>query len=257
MWTVCIKCPKAKGNILKISGRKNVGPCFARNSCGTFCTLNVSSGFGPWDIYFYVSSAAISKWSEHYWWKLSGLLWHSRTVHPNPHETGGTYWDMIYHWQGELSSQVPGCSQPVCLHWFIKVLGSLIGWYSIVELWHIKFCGKHGKDKVLYPRSCLGGTSRALESRDCTEICLGGCSRLQTVQLSVFMCENHRKSLVLPHIAPAVGAFCDWFLWDHELGFARLCVVRVKVSGMQEAHLPCRASYRELPLLHLLCYLCK
>lgn len=112
----------------------------------------------------------------------------------------------------------------------------------------MKFCRKQGQEKVLYPRSCLGGTSRALEARDCIEICLGGCSRLQIVQLSVFMYENLRKSSVLPHVAPAVRAFCDWFLWDHQLGFARLCRVRVKVSGMQEAHLPFRASYRVAPV---------
>lgn len=164
---------------------------------------------------------------EHFWWKFSDLL--CRTVHPNPHKTGGTYWDMVHHWKGELSSQVLWCPPPVCLHWFIKILASLVGWYSRDELWHIKFCRRGGKEKVLHPRSCLGGTLKAVGARDYTGICLGGCSRLQTVQLSVFMCENHRKSSVLPHVPPAVRGFCDCFLWDHQPAFARLCGERVKV----------------------------
>lgn len=34
-----------------------MGPCFARDSGGTFYSLNVSPGFGPWEIYFCVSGA--------------------------------------------------------------------------------------------------------------------------------------------------------------------------------------------------------
>ena len=50
-WPLYIKCLKAKGKT-KISGRNSMSSCFARDSCGTLCTLNVSSGLDPWNTYF-------------------------------------------------------------------------------------------------------------------------------------------------------------------------------------------------------------
>lgn len=42
---------KSHGHHLKISGRNSVCPHFARDSCGTFCTLKISSGLDPWDTF--------------------------------------------------------------------------------------------------------------------------------------------------------------------------------------------------------------
>lgn len=51
--------------------------------------------------------------SEHNLWKFSGLFVGLSTITLTG--TGACYWDMIYHWEGELSSQVLGCLQPVGL----------------------------------------------------------------------------------------------------------------------------------------------
>lgn len=137
---------------------------------------------------------------------------------------------------------------------------TLVLWCYEAELWHIKFCKKHGKEKVLHPRgSSVGGTSspRAVGARGCSADT--SCHQMSVLQqapdsaaVSVFtvlqfMSENHSKSSALPHFPPAVRVFCDRFLCDHwlvELWDSAGRGLRHQ-ARVQEAYLPFRGSWRK------------
>lgn len=75
---------------------------------------------------------------------------------------------------------------------------------------------------------------------------------------SLFSCVKITENpQVLLHIPPAVRAFCDWFLWDHQLGFVRLCGERVKVSSWHAGGTLTLQGFLQKELPPLLCSLGK
>lgn len=159
---VYIKCLKPKGNILKSVGDSVCvhvlpGSTIELSVCWMSLLVLVHKTFIS--MFLVIQGNTI-------WALLVEVQWPPlQTVHPNPHKTGGTYWDMVYHWQGELSSQVLGCSQTVCLHWLIKILASLVGWYSRDELWHVKFCRKAWEGKGTSSKKLLGRDLKSCGSK--------------------------------------------------------------------------------------------
>lgn len=177
--------PKSKGKHLKNQlDTVCVSPCFARANYRTLCTLNVSSGFGPWDIYFSVSSAT----GKYYLSIIGGssvasFAGLSIPILTKLEEHIGTWFTTR-----ELRS---GCSQPVCLHWLTKIVASLVGWYSRDELWHVKFCRKAWEGKGTSSKKQLG---RDLKSCGSKRLHWNLSWRLQQVPESAGLCFHVWKS---------------------------------------------------------------